>query len=137
MTALWLGCPMPHYAADTLTAALPCRWWLHANHHPVRVYFGAITLSAFQVFRTVTDDMKANTLCTTSPVSMLIHNPHPQGEGITSGLRKVTDDMKAKNRADRSGVVPATAAPAAPAAASVPAAAGTAGRGGVPTGEPK
>jgi hypothetical protein len=46
------------------------------------------------------------------------------GEAITSGLRKVTDDMKAKNRADRSGVVVAAAAkPAAngskPAAAAV------------------
>ena len=28
-----------------------------------------------------------------------------QGEAITAGLRKVTDDMKAKNRADRSGFV--------------------------------
>ncbi|KNA12973.1 hypothetical protein SOVF_121010 [Spinacia oleracea] len=28
------------------------------------------------------------------------------GGAVTSGLRKVTDDMKAKNRADRSGVVP-------------------------------
>ena len=32
-----------------------------------------------------------------------------QGEAITSGLRKVTDDMKSKNRADRSGVVAAGA----------------------------
>lgn len=36
-----------------------------------------------------------------------------KGEGITAGLRKVTDDMKAKNRQDRTGVVAATAAPAA------------------------
>jgi adenylyl cyclase-associated protein len=28
-----------------------------------------------------------------------------KGEAITSGLRKVTDDMKSKNRADRSGLV--------------------------------
>lgn len=28
-----------------------------------------------------------------------------QGEGVTSGLRKVTNDMKAKNRADRSGKI--------------------------------
>ncbi len=33
-----------------------------------------------------------------------------QGEGVTSGLRKVTDDMKTKNRAERSGAVPASAA---------------------------
>ena len=37
-----------------------------------------------------------------------------QGAAVTSGLRKVTDDMKTKNRADRSGVVAAAAA--APAA---------------------
>jgi hypothetical protein len=30
-----------------------------------------------------------------------------QGAGVTAGLRRVTDDMKAKNRADRSGAVPA------------------------------
>jgi adenylyl cyclase-associated protein len=30
-----------------------------------------------------------------------------RGENVTVGLRKVTDDMKAKNRADRSGAVPA------------------------------
>uniref|UniRef100_A0ACD5X6D9 Uncharacterized protein n=1 Tax=Avena sativa TaxID=4498 RepID=A0ACD5X6D9_AVESA len=36
------------------------------------------------------------------------------GKAVTSGLRKVTDDMKTKNRADRSGVVNSTAA-AAPA----------------------
>ena len=39
-----------------------------------------------------------------------------KGEAITSGLRKVTDDMKTKNRADRSGLVgdaPAAAAAAA------------------------
>ena len=48
-----------------------------------------------------------------------------KGEAITSGLRKVTDDMKTKNRADRVGLVAdapkangssAKAAPAAPAA---------------------
>lgn len=32
-----------------------------------------------------------------------------KGEAITQGLRKVTDDMKSKNRADRSGVVAAGA----------------------------
>ncbi|CAI5535254.1 unnamed protein product [Closterium sp. Naga37s-1] len=31
-----------------------------------------------------------------------------KGEAVTSGLRKVTADMKTKNRADRSGAVPAT-----------------------------
>jgi hypothetical protein len=36
---------------------------------------------------------------------------HLQGTGVTSGLRKVTDDMKAKNRADRSGHVITPAAP--------------------------
>lgn len=33
-----------------------------------------------------------------------------QGEAVTSGLRKVTDDMKTKNRADRTGAVPANSA---------------------------
>ncbi len=32
-----------------------------------------------------------------------------QGGGVTSGLKKVTDDMKTKNRADRSGAVPSSA----------------------------
>jgi adenylyl cyclase-associated protein len=51
-----------------------------------------------------------------------------QGTAVTSGLRKVTDDMKTKNRADRSGHV--TAAPAAkPAAKPAPAAAAAAARG--------
>uniref|UniRef100_A0A383VPJ4 C-CAP/cofactor C-like domain-containing protein n=1 Tax=Tetradesmus obliquus TaxID=3088 RepID=A0A383VPJ4_TETOB len=35
-----------------------------------------------------------------------------QGAGVTAGLRRVTDDMKAKNRAERSGAVPAVAAAA-------------------------
>eukprot|EP00241_Pyramimonas_parkeae_P000826 CAMPEP_0114264414 /NCGR_PEP_ID=MMETSP0058-20121206/23187_1 /TAXON_ID=36894 /ORGANISM="Pyramimonas parkeae, CCMP726" /LENGTH=580 /DNA_ID=CAMNT_0001381073 /DNA_START=115 /DNA_END=1857 /DNA_ORIENTATION=- len=39
-----------------------------------------------------------------------------QGEGVTSSLKKVTDDMKSKNRADRSGAVPATTSKAAAAA---------------------
>jgi adenylyl cyclase-associated protein len=50
-----------------------------------------------------------------------------QGDKITSGLRKVTDDMKTKNRADRGGLVPdapagraSGAAPAAPARAAAP-----------------
>ncbi|KAG6543787.1 hypothetical protein Mapa_014818 [Marchantia paleacea] len=30
-----------------------------------------------------------------------------KGEAVTAGLRKVTDDMKTKNRADRTGAVPA------------------------------
>jgi hypothetical protein len=42
---------------------------------------------------------------------------------VTSGLRKVTDDMKTKNRADRSGHVTATPAAAAAAAAAPKAAA--------------
>jgi adenylyl cyclase-associated protein len=33
-----------------------------------------------------------------------------KGEGVTQGLRKVTDDMKSKNRKDKTSVVPATAA---------------------------
>ena len=39
-----------------------------------------------------------------------------QGAGVTAGLRKVTADMKAKNRApsDRSGKVAAKTAPSAP-----------------------
>jgi len=44
-----------------------------------------------------------------------------KGDSVTGGLRKVTDDMKTKNRADRTGAVPAAAvsspAKAAPAAA--------------------
>ena len=37
-----------------------------------------------------------------------------QGGTVTSGLKKVTDDMKTKNRADRSGAVPSsTSAPSA------------------------
>jgi hypothetical protein len=38
--------------------------------------------------------------CDTTPAS-----PHRQGEAITSSLRKVTDDMKTKNRADRGAAV--------------------------------
>lgn len=46
-----------------------------------------------------------------------------QGTAVTSGLRKVTDDMKTKNRADRSGhVVAATPAAKAPEKAAAPAA---------------
>ena len=32
-----------------------------------------------------------------------------QGDNVTKGLKKVTDDMKTKNRADRTGVVSTTA----------------------------
>lgn len=39
-----------------------------------------------------------------------------KGTAVTSGLRKVTDDMKAKNRGDRSGAVPAGPASGAPSA---------------------
>ncbi|PNW83037.1 hypothetical protein CHLRE_06g304100v5 [Chlamydomonas reinhardtii] len=55
-----------------------------------------------------------------------------KGEAITSGLRKVTDDMKAKNRPDRSGTVPASAAPAPATAASASGKAAAA-----PSGPPK
>jgi adenylyl cyclase-associated protein len=34
-----------------------------------------------------------------------------KGENVTAGLKKVTDDMKTKNRLDRSGAVPAGSAP--------------------------
>jgi adenylyl cyclase-associated protein len=46
-----------------------------------------------------------------------------QGGGVTAGLRKVTDAMKAKNQPQRSGVVPAgnTSAPAPSAAPAAPA----------------
>jgi adenylyl cyclase-associated protein len=47
---------------------------------------------------------------------------HLQGTGVTSGLRKVTDDMKAKNRTDRSGHVTTTPAAPKPAAKAAPAA---------------
>jgi adenylyl cyclase-associated protein len=33
-----------------------------------------------------------------------------KGEGVTSGLKKVTNDMKTKNRTDKSSVVPASSA---------------------------
>ncbi|KAL4424859.1 hypothetical protein ABPG77_011109 [Micractinium sp. CCAP 211/92] len=39
-----------------------------------------------------------------------------KGTSVTSGLRKVTDDMKTKNRGERSGAVPAGPPSAAPAA---------------------
>jgi len=42
-----------------------------------------------------------------------------KGDGVTSGLKKVTDDMKTKNRTDKTSVVPATAA--APKAEKTPA----------------
>lgn len=32
-----------------------------------------------------------------------------QGDTVTKGLKKVTDDMKSKNRADRTGVVSTSA----------------------------
>jgi adenylyl cyclase-associated protein len=38
---------------------------------------------------------------------------HAQGEAVTSGLKKVTDDMKTKNRAERTGVVSSSAGAAA------------------------
>ena len=51
-----------------------------------------------------------------------------RGEGVSSGLRKVTDDMKTKNRADRSGAVPA--ADSKPSAAGSGGVAPKAGSGG-------
>jgi len=39
-----------------------------------------------------------------------IFNALNKGEGVTSGLKRVTDDMKSKNRTDKVSVVPATAA---------------------------
>ena len=35
-----------------------------------------------------------------------------QGDNVTQGLRKVTDDMKTKNRADRTGAVSVASKPA-------------------------
>ena len=46
-----------------------------------------------------------------------------RGETVSVGLRKVTDDMKTKNRADRSGAVPAAESKAPAAAGAVKAAA--------------
>ena len=44
------------------------------------------------------------------PAPKLVHcMGGDQGDGVTKGLRKVTDDMKSKNRADRTGVVPSAA----------------------------
>jgi len=37
-----------------------------------------------------------------------VFNALKKGENVTSGLRKVTDDMKSKNRKDKTSVVPAT-----------------------------
>lgn len=48
---------------------------------------------------------------------------YTQGSSVTSGLRKVTPDMKAKNRADRSGHVTTAAAAAGGGAPKAPAAA--------------
>lgn len=39
-----------------------------------------------------------------------------QGDNVTTGLKKVTDDMKTKNRADRTGAVPSSAPTSAPTA---------------------
>ena len=39
----------------------------------------------------------------------LSHGWLRQGEAVTGGLRRVTDDMKTKNRADRLGMVPSSA----------------------------
>jgi len=48
---------------------------------------------------------------------------------VTGGLRKVTDDMKTKNRTDRSGAVPAAAKPPAAAVPTARAAGGAKPRG--------
>ncbi|GBG75815.1 hypothetical protein CBR_g21060 [Chara braunii] len=53
-----------------------------------------------------------------------------KGEGITKGLRKVSDDLKTKNRPDRSGVVPAGAVGPSPAAAAPETPRGGGGGGG-------
>ena len=70
--------------------------------------------------------------------------PSWQGEGVTVGLKKVTDDMKTKNRADRVSTVtmPDTApAPSSSAGTSRGAAGGAGGGrgggGGIPTGPAK
>lgn len=52
-----------------------------------------------------------------------------KGESVTSGLRRVTDDMKAKNRSDRSGLV---SAPSKAPAASAPTAAAPAPKTSAP-----
>ncbi|GLC36585.1 hypothetical protein PLESTB_000164600 [Pleodorina starrii] len=59
-----------------------------------------------------------------------------KGEGITSGLRKVTADMKSKNNPDRTGAVPASAAAAAAAPAAAGGSAAAARKAGQPSGPP-
>ncbi|KAG2432042.1 hypothetical protein HYH02_013112 [Chlamydomonas schloesseri] len=59
-----------------------------------------------------------------------------KGEAITSGLRKVTDDMKAKNRPDRSGAVPGSSAATAPSSSSATPPSGKAAAA-APSGPPK
>lgn len=56
-----------------------------------------------------------------------------QGDTVTTGLRKVTDDMKTKNRGDRSGAVPAGAS----SSPNKPAAAVSRGASGAPRGPPR
>lgn len=61
-----------------------------------------------------------------------------KGGGTTAGLRKVTDDMKAKNRPDRTGHVVAPPAAAAAAGAGEGVAAGAAGKAAAkPMGKPR
>lgn len=59
-----------------------------------------------------------------------------KGGSVTSGLRKVTDDMKTKNRTERSGTVPAAPAAAAALAPATAAAPGGRAKGG-PVGPPR
>ena len=42
------------------------------------------------------------------PINAKVVCVRPQGDSVTKGLKKVTDDMKAKNRADRTGTVSAS-----------------------------
>jgi len=57
------------------------------------------------------------------------HRSALQGDAATSGLKRVTDDMKTKNRADRSGVVVPVSAPSKGGAAAGAGKAGVAARG--------
>ncbi|KAL5218626.1 hypothetical protein ABZP36_019310 [Zizania latifolia] len=59
------------------------------------------------------------------------------GKTVTSGLRKVTDDMKTKNRSDRSGVVSSTTAAPAAAPAATPEKTSRAGSFSFKSGPPK
>ena len=62
-----------------------------------------------------------------------------QGEGVVSGLKKVTDDMKTKNRPDRVSTVKRPDTSGGPPASASGGGRATGGRGGggIPTGSPK